>query len=140
MGLVEGCRPAGEELEGVLGSRIGLGPIHDEGQARVGRQRYRLEGQMEVADDRVVQVLGAGVVVADVVGRPARAELLAADGQFADQVREGPVVRVTAGLGAEVGDDVVGGAVPVDEEVAGAGLRNRNRATLTGRTGSTYIS
>ncbi len=71
--------------------------------------------------DRVVEPLGTGVVVAHVVRRPPGAEVIAAGGQFADEVRQASVARVAAGLGAQVRHDVVRGLVPVAEEVAGAG-------------------
>jgi hypothetical protein len=70
----------------------------------------------------VVNVLGAGVVEADVVGGPAGTELGALSGQLADEVSEVPVVGVAASGGAEDGDHVAGGAVPVDVEIAGAGV------------------
>jgi hypothetical protein len=46
--------------------------------AGVGREVERLVGEVEVADDRVVESFGAGAVELDVVGGPADAELLAA--------------------------------------------------------------
>ena len=48
--------------------------------------------EVEVADDRVVDALGAGAVLADVVGAPELAEQVAARGEFADEVAELPVV------------------------------------------------
>jgi hypothetical protein len=67
----------------------------------------------------VVEALGAGSVVLDVVGGPAFAEVLAAGGEFADEVREFGVVGVASGFGAEAADGVVGDAVPVAVEVSG---------------------
>ena len=51
-------------------------------------------------DERVVQALRAGPVPPDFVPCPALPEGLAAGGQLADQVRQGLVVGVAAGLGA----------------------------------------
>jgi hypothetical protein len=56
-------------------------------------------------------------VDADVVGGPAATEVLAAGGQFPDHVRQPPVVRIAAGLGAQHGDHVVRDLVPVAEEL-----------------------
>ena len=49
-----------------------------EGQARVGRERERVVVEIELTDDRMVEALQAGVVVADVLGGPAHAEDFAA--------------------------------------------------------------
>ncbi|OLT24725.1 hypothetical protein BJF79_13315 [Actinomadura sp. CNU-125] len=70
----------------------------------------------------MVEGLGADVVLADVVAGPAGAEVVAAGGQFADEFGEVPVAGVAARLGLQEGDGVVGGAVPVAPEVAGAGI------------------
>jgi hypothetical protein len=61
----------------------------------------------------VVEVLGAGAVIADVVGTPAASEVVAARGQLADQVVEVFVVGVAAGFGTQYRDAGVGGAVPI---------------------------
>ena len=55
-------------------------------QARVGGEVEHLVGEGEVADDGVVEALGAGPVGADVVRGPAGAEVLAAGREFADEV------------------------------------------------------
>ena len=68
----------------------------------VGGELHRLVGEGEVADDRVVEALGAGAVEADVVRGPADAELVAAGRELADEVGEAAVVGVAAGLGAQV--------------------------------------
>ena len=52
----------------------------------------------------VVEVFDAGAVGADVVGAPAAAEVVAAGGQFADEVVQALVVGVLAGGGAQVRD------------------------------------
>jgi hypothetical protein len=67
----------------------------------------------------MVDQLDAGGVDLDVVGGPSSPELVAAGGQLTDQVGEAPVVGVAAGLGAQDGDRVVGGLVPVAEELGG---------------------
>ena len=54
---------------------------------------------------------------ADVVRGPADAELVAAGGEFADEVGEAFVVGVASCGGSEDGDGVVGDGVPVDEEL-----------------------
>src|SRR6202050_5951438 len=70
----------------------------------------------------MVKVLEAGAWQADFMGGPADAERLTARGQLADQAGEALVVGVTAGFSAQLGHAVVGGAFPVDPEVAGAGV------------------
>jgi hypothetical protein len=57
------------------------------GAPGVGRDLHHLVGQAEVADNRVMEVLGAGAVDAQVVRRPAGAELVAARRQLADEIR-----------------------------------------------------
>ena len=69
----------------------------------------------------MVKVLGAGAVVADVVGAPAAAEVVATGGQLAHEVVKVFVVGVAAGFGAQDGNAGVGGAVPVGVEVARGG-------------------
>lgn len=54
----------------------------DELVERLGSHFQALEGEGEVADGLVVEAVGAGAVVADVVGAPAGAELLPVGGQF----------------------------------------------------------
>ncbi len=54
----------------------------------MGGQFHGFEGEVEVADDGVVEFLVSGAVEADVVGGPAGAEILAAGGEFADQFDE----------------------------------------------------
>ena len=87
--------------------------------AEIGSQRKGFVWQVEVSDDRVVDQLDAGGVDLDVVGGPAATELIAAGRQLTDQIGEAPVVWVASGLGAQDGDRVVGGLVPVAEELGG---------------------
>ena len=75
------------------------------------------KSRSRIADNGVAKVLAAGAVEADVVGGPAAPEVLAPGGKLADQLDELLVVRVAAGFGPEHGGDVVGGAVPVGEEL-----------------------
>ena len=78
---------------------------------------FEVEG--EVADDGVVEPLGAGAVELHVVRGPADTELVAAGRELADEVGEAFVVGVASGCGAQDGDGVVGDGVPVDEELGG---------------------
>ena len=91
-----------------MGGRTGFSGVDQEALAGIGRSGEGLEGQVEVPDDGVVKELDAAAVDADVVRRPAAAELLATGGELPDQVREVPVVGVAAGFGAQQGDGVVG--------------------------------
>jgi hypothetical protein len=133
--LVECDDPAGEEVERVLGWGVGFGGVGEKCQSAVGREFHGLEGQVQVADDWVVELLGPGAVEADVVVGPAGAEGLAAGGQLADEVAQIPIVGVAAGLGAQNRHDVVRRAFPVDVEVGRAGSRKTNRALFAGRAG-----
>ncbi len=58
--LVRGC-PAGEEVQRLLGLWAGLGGEDGDGEARVGRERHRLVGQLEIADESVMDALDTGV-------------------------------------------------------------------------------
>jgi hypothetical protein len=77
--------------------RSGFGGVGEQALAGVGGQGEGLEGQVEVADDGMVEELDAAGVDSDVVRGPALSELFAAGGQLPDQVREVPVVGVAAG-------------------------------------------
>jgi hypothetical protein len=85
----------------------------------IGREVQRVEHQMEIPDDRVMDVFAPGAVEAHVMRGPAGTELLAPHRQLSDQVGQGPVVRVAAGFDAEDRHSVVGCALPVEEECAG---------------------
>jgi hypothetical protein len=98
--------------------RSGFGGVGEQALAGVGGQGEGLEGQVEVADDGMVEELDAAGVDSDVVRGPALSGLFAAGGQLPDQVREVPVVGVAAGFGAQQGDGVVGGLVVVAEELS----------------------
>jgi hypothetical protein len=75
--------------------------------------------EFEVGDGRVVQPLAAGLVVADVVGRPPLAKRLAAGRPLTDQVGQRAVERGAARCGAQGGDQVLAayvGTVPSTAE------------------------
>jgi hypothetical protein len=98
-GLLIGCRgPAGEEIQRLFGFRADLGGEDEHRQIRVGDERHPFVVQLEKPDKGVVEPLGAGVVVADVVSGPACAELIASGGELADEIAEVAVERVSAGL------------------------------------------
>jgi hypothetical protein len=97
----------------------GSAAYRGEGETGIGQHVHALVGKLEVADVAVVEGLGAGPVVADGVVAPAAPEVLAAGGQFADEVVEVFVVGVAAGFGVQDGDAGVGGQVPVGIEVVG---------------------
>src|SRR5207247_7838635 len=59
---------SGQQAQGVLGGRPRLGGVGQEALGRIGGQRERLECQLKVPDDRVVDELDAGGVDPDVVG------------------------------------------------------------------------
>ena len=61
-GSVGRCRPARQQIEGVMRRSAGLGGIGGDPQAFVRGQIQGLIRQGEVADDRVLKALDAGVV------------------------------------------------------------------------------
>jgi hypothetical protein len=83
----------------------------------------------------VVESFGAGAVELDVVGGPPDPEVVAARRKLTDEVGEALVVWVASGGGAQDRDSVVRDVVPVLENSGAFGLRNKNRAMLTGRDG-----
>src|SRR5207237_2398551 len=85
----------------------------------VGDDGERLVAEGEVTGEWVVEPLGAGAVLADVVGGPAHSELVATHGELTDEVRQFAVIGISAGFGAERPDRGVGDAVPVDVEAPG---------------------
>src|SRR3954451_10127160 len=113
-GLVGG-RPAGQELEAVLGRCAGFGGVDGQRQLPVvgGGQVQGVVDQLEGADGGVAELFGPGVVDAHVVRGPAGAELLADGGQLPDQFAQVLAVGVAAGLGAQQRDGDVGRALPV---------------------------
>src|SRR4051794_40025834 len=79
MAVVRGAgSPAGQQAQGVLGGRPGLGGVGQEALTGIGGRRERLECQLKVPDDRVMDELHAGGVDPDVVGGPSDPELVAA--------------------------------------------------------------
>ena len=120
--LVQGGGPAGEQRQPVGRGGVGLGAVDHQRHPRVGRHGHGLERQVQLTDHGVMDVLEAGAVEADVVGGPAAGELVTAGGQLPDEIGEGPVVRVPAGLAAQHRHDVVRRPRPVEEEGVGAGV------------------
>ncbi len=118
--LIECRRPACEEVQRLLRLRTGLGGVDEQHQACVGCKPHRLESEFEVADDRVMEALDAGVVEANVVRRPPSAERVAPRRELADEVRKATVVRVAASFRAQDRDGVGRNLLPVDVEVGRA--------------------
>ena len=87
-----------------------------EGEPGFGDHVDALVGKVQIADNLVMEALGAGAVIASVVRTPPTAEVLAAGGQFTHQVVDALVEGVAAGFGAQNGHARVGGAVPVGVE------------------------
>jgi hypothetical protein len=83
---VVGRVPTGEQVQGVVRGRPGLGGVGEKALAGVGTQGKGLERQLEVSDYGMVEELDAVGVDPDVVGGPSDPELLAAGGQLPDQV------------------------------------------------------
>jgi hypothetical protein len=59
------------------GVQVSLSGVSQDGETGVGPELQHLERQAEISDDRVVNMLGTGLVEPDVVRGPAGAELLA---------------------------------------------------------------
>ena len=128
--------PAGQQLQGPLGGRAGFGGVERHAQAVVGVERQRLVAELELADDRVLQALGARAVEAHVVRRPADAERLAAGRQLADEVLEVAVVRIATGLRAQQRDKLRREAVPVGVEVGRRRVQKREPRAVRGLLGA----
>jgi hypothetical protein len=124
--------PAGQEVEGLLGAAARFGGEDRQPQSPVGCELHDLVAEFEVADDGMMQPLGAGLVVADVVRRPPRAKRVAAGRQLADEIRQRTVVGVTAGHRAQGCHEVLGRLLPVDEELLSGGVEEGKRALLGG--------
>jgi hypothetical protein len=99
LGLALSGGPAGQQIKGVGGGAGGFGGVDEHPQTGVGGQVERLVGEVEVADDGMVQPLAAGLVEQHVVAGPQASERLAAGGQFADEVVQVFVVRIATGFG-----------------------------------------
>ena len=84
--LIERRRPAPEEVERLLGLGAGLSGVREDGKVGVSPELHHLERQAEVSDDRVVNMLDARLVDADVVRGPSGAERLALRRQLSDEV------------------------------------------------------
>jgi diketogulonate reductase-like aldo/keto reductase len=122
--LVIGRRgPTGEQAQRFLASRSDLGRESEHHQVWISGERHPFVGEFEVPDERMMEPLQPGVMDADVVARPADAEVLALGRELTDEVSQLLVVRSAARFGAQDGDGGVGGLlvdpnVPI-EEVAG---------------------
>jgi hypothetical protein len=101
VGLVDGRRPAGEQVQSIVRRRSGLGAVGGKGQASVGWEFHGLVFEAEFADDGVVVSLESGSEEAHVVGGPPLAEGFTAGGEFPDEVGQVAVERVSTGLGAQ---------------------------------------
>src|SRR6266536_320998 len=86
LSVVDGGRPAAEELERLFRARTGFGGVGEDRQPVVGGEVQPVVAQAELADDGMVEVLDAGVVEAHVVRGPAAAERLASCCELADEV------------------------------------------------------
>src|SRR5438105_6845761 len=129
--VLRGGGPARQQVKGLSRAAARLGGEDADRQPIVGGDVHDLVGELELADDRVAQALGAAAVVADVVRGPRAAEFGATGRELADEVRQPPVVRVASGLGAQVSDEVFGGALPLDVEL----LRRRVQKGEAGAVG-----
>ena len=76
-----------------------MGGVDGDCLADIGEEFERVVVEGEVADEGVVEELGSAAVLANVVGGPAGSEVVAAHGEFADEVGEVPVVGVASGVG-----------------------------------------
>ncbi len=109
-------------VESREGAGVGRGrgdAVGDDGQTGVGGDFEGVVVEVEIADIGVVEVLPAAAVILDVVGVPAKGELLAVGGEFVDEVGEAGEVgevgevgeagvgRGAGGFGAEAADGVV---------------------------------
>ena len=97
-----------EEAQGLLGGRVGLGGVHEQDEAVVGRELHRLVAQIQLADNGVADLLDTGAVETHVVRGPPDTELLAAGGQLAHQIGQRLVVGVSAGFLPQDRDCVAG--------------------------------
>src|SRR5215211_756454 len=81
-GAFECCGPAGEQVEPVLGGRTRLCGVHDNCQPRIRGKVHRLEGQVKISNDWVMNVLQPSAVEAHIVRLPSGSELVAPQGQL----------------------------------------------------------
>lgn len=132
LGRVLGRGPAGQQTQRVPGGGTGLGGIDEQRQAGVGGEIQALVHEVEVPDHGMPEMLEPGVVLAHVVGRPPRTELLTARGKFPDKVGQAPVEGVPAGLRPQDRHRVIRGALPVRVERIGAAIEE-NEPGVVGR-------
>ena len=114
--------PGGEQAQTLGRGRAGFGGVDHQDEAGFGGDGELLVGEGQLADDGVVEPLGAGAMGADVVVGPQAPEGLALGGELTDEVLESAVVGVAPGLGAHDPDAHLGEQLPVGVEVAGGGV------------------
>ena len=100
----------------MFGGGAWFGRINRHGEPGFGDHVDALVRQRQIAHDMVMEVFCARAVVADIVGAPEAAEVLAACGQLPDEVVQTLVIRVAAGFGAQDRHASVGSGVPVGVE------------------------
>src|SRR3954454_16026231 len=86
--LSAGGGPVGEAAQRVSGGAVGVGGVDDDDLVEGRGDGEGFVAALELADERVAEPLGAGAVLADVVGRPAFPEVVAAHRQLADELGE----------------------------------------------------
>jgi len=73
--------PAGEEVQGLLGGRVGGCRIEVDALAGVAGELEGFVVELQIADQGVVEAFAAGAVIPDVMGGPAAAKVMAAGGR-----------------------------------------------------------
>ncbi len=114
-----GDRPAGEQAQVLCGIGSGSGGVDDQGLVWVRRQDESLKVELQVPDDRVVQGFPPHPVQPHIMVGPQLGEVLAAGGQFPDEIAEDRVVRVAPGRAAQAGGQVGRVVLPVGKKLAG---------------------
>lgn len=132
--------PAREQLQPLLRRRGGLRGVGEHRQARIGGQLHRLVRELEIADDRMVQVLGTRPVEAHVVVRPARAELLALRRELADEIGGVAVVGGRPAWLRRTATESSAAWSQSTKKVVARGSRKVKRAEFTGARGFANIS
>lgn len=122
--------PAREAANPVVGGGAGLGAIDIQRQSGVRGQFHGLKQQVELSDDRVLEVLDPAKVLAHVVRRPPGPKLVTAGRQFTDQVRQFAVVWVATSTGVQDRNGFVGRLIPVEIKEAGPLVEEPRRRCL----------
>jgi hypothetical protein len=123
------ARMSSASADGDPGSAV----LDDHRLTLVPRKLKGLVVEREFADETVVKPLSPRPAESDIVGGPPHAEVVASRGELADEVREPAVVRVAPRLRPEGRDDIVRGAIPVDEELGRLRIE-KHEACVIGRT------